>query len=139
MEEILAKAAFLNRFFEVLVGGGDDTHIDSDLAMPSETVERLTIEHAQKLDLSLQLQLADLVEKQRAPVGEFKQARLGRVGAAEGPFFISEQLALHQVFGKRCAVDVDPRATAAMRRFMDSASDKLLASSSLSRNQNCFS
>src|SRR5208283_5987377 len=93
----------------------------------------------QQLDLRVQLQLSNFVEKQRAPVSQFKQARLGNISAGESALFIPEQFALHQILGKRCAVNVDPRPAAPMRGFMNRASDQLLADSSFSRNQNRLS
>ena len=138
MKEILAEAAFAHRGFEILVGGGNDADIHLDLAMPAETVEGLAIEHAQQLDLRLQLQFADFVEEERALVGQFEESGLGSVSAAERAFFVSEQFALHQIFGKRGAVDVDPRTAAAMRRLMNRASDEFLAGTGLAGDQNGF-
>src|ERR1700722_754463 len=138
MEKILAEAAIAHGAFEILVGGGDDAYVDFYLAMSAETVEGLTVEHAQQLDLRLQLQFADFVEEQRAAVREFEQAGLGRVGAAEGSFFVSEEFALHQIFRKRGAVDVNPGAAAAMRRLVDAAGDQFLAGSGFAGNQNGF-
>ncbi len=138
MKKILAKAAFFDRSFEILIGGGDDADIDFDFAVAAETVERLAIQHAQKLDLSLQLQFADFVEKKSTFVGQFEEARFRNIGAAEGAFFVSEEFALHQILGKRGAVDVDPGTAAAMGRLVNRARDQFLASTSLAGNQNSF-
>ena len=119
MKQILAEAAVLHCGFQILVGRGDDAHVNFDLAVPAQTVERLTVEHAQQFDLSLQLQFADFVEEQRSLVGQFEQPGLGRIGAAESAFFISEEFALDEILGKRRAVDVDPRPAAAMRRLVN--------------------
>src|ERR1035438_9712010 len=107
VEEILAEAAFLDRGFEILVGGGDNANIDVDLAVAAETVEGLAIEHAQQLHLSLQLQFPDFVEEKSALVGQFEKAGFGSIGATEGALFIPEEFAFHQVLGKRGAVNVD--------------------------------
>ena len=114
MEKILTEAAVLDRSFEVLVGGGDDADVNFNLAVAAETVERLTVEYAQQLDLSLQLQLADFVKEKCALVGKFKETGLGGIGAAEGAFFVSEEFAFDEVLGKGCAIDIDPRATTPM-------------------------
>src|SRR5580704_10722106 len=97
VKKILAKTAGAYGSVEILIGGGDDTDIDCDLAMASEAVEGRTIQHAQQLDLGLKLQFPDFVEEKRAFVGQFEQAGLGGIGAGEGAFFIAEQLALDQI------------------------------------------
>ena len=138
VEEILAEAAILDRGFEILIGGGDDADIDVDLAVTAETVEGLAVEDAQQFHLSLRLQFADFVEEKSAFVGQFEQAGLGDVGAAEGAFFVSEEFALHQVFGKRGAVDVDPGTAAAMGGLVNGASDEFLAGAGFAGDQDCF-
>ena len=138
VKKILAEAAISHRGFEILVGGGDNAYINFDFAMAAETVEGLAIEHAQQFHLSLQLQFADFVEKKRALVGHFEQPGLGGVGAAESAFFVSEKLALDEIFGKRRAVDVDPRTAAALRRLVNRAGDEFLAGPRLPRDQHRF-
>src|SRR5579864_5609163 len=114
VKQILAEAALAHRGLKVLVGCGDNPDVNLDLAMSTQPVERLSIEDAQQLHLCLQLQFPDLVEEKRASIGKLEQARLRCVGAAERAFFVSEQLALHQVFRKRGAIDVNPRTAAAV-------------------------
>ena len=77
----------------------------------------------------MQLQFADFIEEKRTFVGQFEQAGLGRIGACKRAFFIAEQLALYQVFGKSGAVDVDPRAAAPVRGLVNRAGDEFLAGS----------
>src|SRR5690242_18009523 len=114
VKQILAEAALAYCGLEVLVGCGDNPDVNLDFAMPAQTVEGLSIKHAQQLHLCLQLQFPDLIEEKCASVGKLKQARLRCVGAAERAFFVSEQLALHQVFRKCSAIDVNPRTAAAV-------------------------
>src|SRR5258708_1146832 len=76
MKEILAKAALGHRGVEILIGGGDNAHIDFDLAVAAEAVEGISIQYAQELHLSLELQFADFIEEERALVGEFEQTCL---------------------------------------------------------------
>src|SRR5271163_3197542 len=119
MKKILAKAAGGDGSVEILIGGGDYTHVDCDLTVASQAVEGRTIQHTQQLDLRLKLQFADFVEEERALVGEFEQAGLGRIGPGEGALFITEQLALDQILGQRGAVDVDPGPAAPVRGLMN--------------------
>ena len=81
-----------------MVGSGYDAHIHRDFAVSAEPVEGITVQNPQQLYLSLKLQLCDFVEKECAFVGEFEESRLGRIGASERAFLVSEQFAFDQVF-----------------------------------------
>src|ERR1700747_1319746 len=59
VKQILAEAALAHRGLKVLVGSGDNADVNLDLAMPTQTVERLSIKHAHQLHLCLQLQFPD--------------------------------------------------------------------------------
>src|SRR5579859_2230465 len=102
VKQVLSKTTILNRRLKILVGGSNDAYIHVDFSMPAETIEGLAVQHSQELHLSLQLQLADFVQEQRALVGQFEKTGLGSVGAAESSFFIPKEFALDQVFRKRC-------------------------------------
>ena len=73
----------------------------------AEPLECALLEHPQQLGLQLERQVADLVEEQRAAVGQLEAARPSRRdGAGEGALLVAEQLALEQAGGQRGAVDV---------------------------------
>src|SRR5438270_2795285 len=76
MEQVLPETSFPYRSFEILIGGGDNPHVYFDLAMSAKPVEWLPVEHAQQFHLRLQLQLAELIQKESAPIGQFEKARL---------------------------------------------------------------
>ena len=49
------------------------------------------------------------------------------VGTGEGPLFIAEKFALHQVFRNRCTVDCHKRLVPSVTGLMDHAGDEFLA------------
>jgi len=49
----------------------------------------------------MQRQLADLVEEQRAPIGDFELPLLQADGAGKRSLFVTEELGLQQRFGQR--------------------------------------
>ena len=111
--EVEAEGAALDLAGEVLVGRGDDAHVDRQVARAAEAPEGHLLEHLEQLGLRPGAQLADLVEEQRAAVGRLEQAALLRLGVGEGAALVAEQLALEQVLGQRRAVDLDERLVAA--------------------------
>ena len=73
-EQILAESSALDLLLEVTIGRGDQADIDVAGAFVADPLEITLLQHAQQLALQLQRDLADLVEKQRAAVGEFEAA-----------------------------------------------------------------
>ena len=75
VEQILAEAAARDLLLEVAVGRGDEAHVDVDRLDAADALELALLQRAQQLDLHLDRDLADLVEEQRAAVGELEAAR----------------------------------------------------------------
>ena len=63
------------------------------------------LQHSQELGLRLLRQVADLVEKEGASVGDFEFPGLAGNRPGERALLVPEQLALDQRFGQRRTVD----------------------------------
>jgi hypothetical protein len=101
----------------------------------ADALELLFLEHAQQLGLQVGADLADLVEQQRAAVGELEAAFALLVRAGEGAAFVAEQLALEQRFRQRGAVHADERACGARGLGVDHLRDAFLADAALAGDQ----
>src|SRR5262249_8507015 len=64
--QIFAEFAGGNRLLEVLVGRRDTTNVGPNGLGAAQPLELTFLQDSQQLDLSRQIQIADLVEKQRA-------------------------------------------------------------------------
>ena len=62
----------------------------------AEPLELALLQHAQQLDLRRQVDVADLVEEQRAALGQLEAPLLARFGAGERALLVAEQLRLDQ-------------------------------------------
>ncbi len=118
-----------------LVRRRNDAHVHSDRAVPADALKGMTFEHPQQLRLSRQVQLAYFVQEDRAAIGRLKLADLLFGCSREGPFLVSEQLALQQGLRKGGTVQADKRPVLATARVVQSASDKLLPGSAFTSNQ----
>jgi hypothetical protein len=67
--------------------------------MPPTRSNSLLLERAQQLHLHLDRDLADLVEEERALVGELEAPGLAADRAGEGALLVAEELALDEVRG----------------------------------------
>src|SRR5262245_3164060 len=70
--KVLAESSSFDLAEQIAIGRGDHAHIDRAGSVLADTFERSLLDHSQQLALKVEGNLADLVEKQRAAVGELK-------------------------------------------------------------------
>src|SRR5439155_24466712 len=90
---------------QITVGGGHAPDVDSARSGRADSVERPGLDRAQELHLTVRLHLADLVEEQRAAVGELDEPGLGPDRAGEGSLLVTEQLGLEDLTRQGAAVN----------------------------------
>src|SRR5690606_18483663 len=100
---------------------------------PSTTLFRS--QHAEQLALQVERNLADLVEEDRAAVGELEAADAVTVGAGERALHVPEELALEELVRNRRAVDLDQRPVRPRAPGMDHVRDELLADTGFALDQ----
>ena len=117
------------------MGRRDHPHIGLDGLAAPDPVELALLQHPQQLDLHRQRHIADFVEEEGAPLGQFEAAAPGGNGTGEGPLLVTEQLALEQLRRNGAAVDGHEGARASGGQLVDGASHHLLAGSGLTEDQ----
>ena len=135
VEQVFAEPAQGHRLGEIQVGGGDHAAVGLDRVGAADAFEPPILEHPQQLGLHAQRHLADLVEKERAPLRQLEPPFLLAVGAGERPALVTEQLALEQLLGERRTVDRHQRAAPGDVAEVDRLGDQLLARARLARHQ----
>ena len=70
--EVSSKTTGCDLGLEVATSGGDQSDIGSNGLAPSHTLELLLLQDTQELDLDFGRQLADLVQKERAVIGQLE-------------------------------------------------------------------
>ena len=133
--QVLAEGAGGDRALHVLVGGGDEAHVDLDGLGAAQALELPLLQHPQQLHLGGQVDVADLVEEQRAALGELEPPLLALLGAGEGALLVAEQLRLDQAVGQRGAVHLDERLVGARRVVVDGVGHQLLARARLASDE----
>ncbi|MNT37476.1 hypothetical protein D3C72_1736150 [compost metagenome] len=94
--QVGAKAPLRNRRGQVAVGGRDHAHVDLAHAIAAGALHLAALQHAQQLGLHAQRQLPDLVEKERAAIGDLELAVAVLHGAGERAALVAEELAVGQ-------------------------------------------
>src|SRR2546422_10520009 len=83
IEEIGPKRTARNGRFQVPVRGGNDADVHLDRAWRAEALEFPFLENPQQGELRVGLKIADLVEEDRAAVGELEAAKAPGLRARE--------------------------------------------------------
>ena len=81
---------------QIAMRGRDQADVNLVRTVAAEPLEFLLLQDAQQFRLKFQRNVADLVKKERAFVGEFEPSRFLGDGAGERSFFVAEQLALEE-------------------------------------------
>src|SRR6185369_11592088 len=129
--EILAEAPFADGLFEVAIGRRDDAHVHALRGHPADRLEHAVLEHAQQLHLQLRAHVADLVEEDRAAVGQTEPAHARADRAREGAALVTEHLALEQILRYRAAMHRDQALQAPPAARVDGLRDEFLARTAL--------
>ena len=127
VEEVLAETALGDQLREVLVRGGEDAHVHAERLLAADALEGLLLQRAQHLGLGLDAHVADLVQEQRAAVGQLELSAPPADRAGERAALVTEQLGLDQLLGDGGAVDLDERAVPSRGLGVDGARHQLLA------------
>src|SRR6185503_15956652 len=101
----------------------------------AHALELLFLEDAQELGLQVGRDLADLVQQERAAVGELEATLAHLVRAGEGAALVTEELRLEQLLRQRRAVHADERTVLARAVLVDVVRDALFARSALAGDQ----
>src|ERR1700687_955455 len=104
-------------------------------ASRSRFVAAMLFQKTQQLDLQIDRQVADFIEKHRAALGGLEAAGFVFPCASERAFDVPEQLAFEQMLRQRRARDGDERPIAARAPSMDRRREHVLSGAALAREQ----
>ena len=89
--------------------GRDEPHIGETVLDIAEAAEAFVLENFEEFRLDLQIDVADLVEKQRSSVREIEEPLLRRDRAGERAALVAEQLRLQKILRQPRAIQIDER------------------------------
>ena len=107
VKQILPKETVSYMILQIPIGGGHGPNIGVPGFVLADPLEFLVFEEAQQFCLQRRSDLADLVEKQRAPFRRFDAAGLIAHGARECSLGVTEKLAGEELFGQRRTINHD--------------------------------
>ena len=117
-EQVFAKAAVGHRAGQILVGGGENAHIDLDRLATAHAFDLARFDGAQQFGLCFGTQVADFVEKECAGMRQLETAYAPVGGPRECAALVAEHLALDEVARNRRTVHANIRSVASRTRQM---------------------
>ena len=136
VEEVLPELPFFHHLAQLDVGRGDDPDVDLDRLDAAEPHELALLNDAQELGLRLERDVPNLVEENRALVGELEEPLLRIDRAGECALHVAEEVRLEQIRREVAGVDGDEGLVGAGRVLMQRSRDELLAGTALAVDQN---
>src|SRR5688572_13718286 len=90
VHQIGAKDAFSDGLLGIPVSRGQKPHIHLDLLDTADSEKGTCLKCSEKFGLKLRRHLHDLVEKQRASIGQFEETKLSRTGSGKCSGLVAE-------------------------------------------------
>ena len=103
-QQVLPEPARRDLAVQVGVGRREDADVDPARARGADALELARLEHAQQLGLQAERHVGDLVEEERAAVGELEAPDAVGLGVGEGALHVAEQLALEDALREPAGV-----------------------------------
>src|SRR5262249_27448420 len=113
----------------------DDAHVDAAVGETTDPAQLLLLDGAEELSLRLEVQLADLVEEDRAPRGDLEETALRGFRVRERAALVAEELGLDQAPRQRGAVERDERLACERAARVEDARDEILPGAGLAEQQ----
>jgi hypothetical protein len=114
--EVLAEHPLLDRTLQVLVGRGDQAHVDLDGALGADGADFTVLAARAAASPGAAGSFRDLIEEDGAFVRELEEPCSGARRTRERAALVSEELGLEELAGNRAAVDREKRTTRPSRQ-----------------------
>src|SRR5215472_5151986 len=99
VKEILTKLLLPNHGSEIAMRRRNQPHVYLDRLRASEALELLLLDCPQQFRLEFQADIANLIQKERAAIGQFESAFSLNQSSSERPLLMAEQFAFEESRG----------------------------------------
>ena len=127
VEKIFAERAVLDQLREIPMGRDHDADVGLDRLDPAQRLVDPFLQNPQQTHLHRRRDVADLVEEDRAALGDREAPRLVALGVGEGARLVAEELGLEEGVGERAAVDGHEGLSLPRREIVKGPREELLA------------
>ena len=135
VQQVVAKPLVAQRVQHVVACGCDDTHVDGDGVTAPDSHDDARLECPQQFDLHGRRHIADLVEKERAPMRGFEDPAPTLRRTRKAAALVTEPLGLRKIGGHGTTRHGNERPVTAIAGRMHGARGQFLAAAALAENQ----
>ena len=133
--QVLTQLVIGNRLLNILVGRRDDTNVDRNFLLATESADGPRLECTEQLHLDVDRHFSQFVEEKCSAARVLERARFLIHGARERAFFVAEQFILKNFFRQRSAVERVERAFRAIALLMQRARNQLFTRAAIAEDQ----
>src|SRR5580692_3153009 len=133
--KVFAKRSLFDHGGQIPMRGCNQADVNLMRTVAAEPLEFLLLQDPQQFRLKFQRDIANLVKKQRAFVGEFEPSRFLGDGAGKGSFFMAEKLTLKKSKRDCRAVQLHECLFTAIPQLMYRTRNQFFAGARLSQDQ----
>jgi hypothetical protein len=134
-KKILAEAAGLDGSGEIHIGEGDQARFDAQSLGPAEAFERALLQDAKEFTLRSGGKGGDFVENNGATAAKLEAAKFTLDSAGESAALVAEEFALHEVWRKAGAINLQKWRIAARAEFVHEAREVVFARAAFAGDQ----
>ena len=124
-KKVGTQALEANGLLQVAIAGGEHAHVRVQESLGAQRAVDLLLEETQKFRLDTEPQGIDLIQEERAALGQRDQPFAAAVGVGERAPLVAEHFILEQKLRQRAAVDRDEGPRAAPAELMDGSGREL--------------
>ncbi len=135
VKQILAESPALDLGVQVGVGRRQDTRVDVTEPRRADALHLASLQHAQQLGLQPHRHVRDLVEEERAFVGQLEASDAIEACISECALHVAEQLALGDTFREAARVHRHQRLAAPLRERVQPRRDDFFAGAVLAGDE----
>src|SRR5260370_36515922 len=103
--QVRSKFAFRNELIQPAIRGSDGPNINSNRLGSTKSLELAFLQNAQQLCLRIKWEFTHFVKEDGTAVCYFKSPWFASESSGKRPFFMAEELALHQSLRQSSTVD----------------------------------
>jgi ferredoxin len=115
----------------------DNSHIDTNRLLPSQTFELTLLQDAQEFYLCRQWQLRNFIQKDRSMIRAFESPAIPSSSSSECALLMTKEFAFDKVLRQGSAINDHKWLARTLRKTMDSSREQLFSGARLSAKEHC--
>src|SRR5262245_11505925 len=127
VEEVLPESSLHDRLGQIEIGCANQSRLERQSSVPAQSSKLFLLNHAQQLDLQGEIEIADLIQKERAVFRLFQKAYAPGRRAGERAFFVAEERAFNQSGRNLSDIDRNPGRFGAISQPVNRLREEFLA------------